>query len=67
MLGLCPMPQVIVSNFCDLLMDGKNLITDVQEVSVLFVLQIINNTQLLLYQDCLCMLLLHYFDAEFYL
>ena len=61
------MQQVIVSNFCDLLMDGKNLITDAQEVSVLFVLQIVNNTQLLLYQDCLGMFLPLSFDAELYL
>ena len=41
-------------------MDRKNLITEAQEVRVLFALQILDSTQALFYQYFLCMFLLHW-------
>ena len=45
-------------------MDGKNLITEVQEEGVLFILQTLNSTQS--FEHCLSMLLLvSFFDGDF--
>ena len=44
MSGEQPLWQVVVSHFFVLMMDGKNLITGVQEMNVLFVLQLFPST-----------------------
>ena len=63
---LYPLQQIIIHHFSVLLMDGKNLITEVQELWFLSVFQILDNAQVLLHQNCLCMFLLRSFDAALY-
>ena len=48
---LYPPQQIIVRHFVSL-MDDRNLIIQAQVVRALFVLQILNSIQALLYQDC---------------
>ena len=58
--GLCPLYQITVHHFLDLLMDGENLITQSQAVKVWLVSQILNSTQALLHQIfdvCSCFIL----------
>ena len=49
-----PVPTATNNNspFFEPLMDDKNLITQAQGAKVLFVLQILDSTQALLYQHC---------------
>ena len=62
---LCQLQQTIVHHLFGHLMDDKNLIIEAQAAGVLFILQILNSTQELLHQHCLCMLSPHFFQEAF--
>ena len=50
--SLYPLQQIVVLHFFDSLMDDKNLIIQAQMVKALFILQILDSIQALLYQHC---------------
>lgn len=48
--GQYTLKQIMFNHFSEPLVDGKNLITEIQEVRVLFVLLIFDSTQPLIHQ-----------------
>ena len=53
--------QIIIHHFSVLLMDSKNLITEVQELWFLSVFQILDNAQVLLHQKLFMYVLTSFF------
>ena len=49
---LYPLQKIIIHRFLGLLMDDENVIIEARVVKALFVLQILNSIQALLYQHC---------------